>query len=105
MKFCDNCGWIVVPVKGQGFAVCRNCKRKYILEEESLIVDNLNSSEKEIKIIDDEQPEFRTTNTVICPKCGHNKAEWTIRQMRGGDEAPTEFYRCLNCRWVWRVNG
>jgi len=105
MKFCTECGGLLVPVKGNNYSVCRSCKRKYFVEEEAAIVSKLNEEEKEIKIFDEEQSDFRTTNTVTCPKCGNSKAEWTIRQMRGGDEAPTEFYRCLKCRWVWRVNG
>jgi len=105
MKFCDKCGGIVVPVKGQGFSVCRSCKAKYVLHEEN-IVTKLKSEEQEIKIFDGNEPsEFRTTDSITCPKCGHNKAEWTLRQMRSGDEPPTQFYRCLKCRKVWRVNA
>lgn len=105
MKFCNECGGLLVPEKGEKYSVCRSCKRKFFIEQDVVIVGKRNDSEKEIKIFDEEQSDFRTTNTVACPKCGNHKAEWTIRQMRGGDEAPTEFYRCLSCKWVWRVNG
>jgi len=104
MKFCDKCGGLVLPVKGQGFAECRNCKTKYA-NFESEIVTKLNPQEEEIKIFDGSEPsDFRTTDSVECPRCGHNKAEWALRQMRSSDEPPTQFYRCLKCRWVWRVN-
>jgi len=105
MKFCSECGGLIVPVIGEKYSVCRSCKRKYATEEEAVIVDKRDSEQKDIKILDEEQSDFRTTTSVTCPKCGEHKAEWTIRQMRGGDEAPTEFYRCLSCKWVWRVNG
>ncbi|HLC39367.1 MAG TPA: transcription factor S [archaeon] len=106
MKFCDKCGGLVIPVKGQNFSQCRNCKTKYENFESEIVTElNLTTEEEEIKILDGSEPsDFRTTDSVTCPNCGHNKAEWTLRQMRSSDEPPTQFYRCLNCKRVWRVN-
>ena len=44
----------------------------------------------------------RPTTNVICPKCGHGKAEWWLQQTRSADEAETRFFKCLKCRYTWR---
>ena len=37
-----------------------------------------------------------------CQKCGHKKAYYWIQQMRGSDEAPSRFYKCVKCKIVRR---
>ena len=40
-----------------------------------------------------------------CPKCGHNKAYWRLRQMRAADEPETRIFRCVKCSHTWRDNA
>ena len=42
------------------------------------------------------------TAEVICPKCGHTKAEYFQQQTRSADEPPTTFFRCVKCNHRWR---
>ena len=42
------------------------------------------------------------TTDVICPKCGHIKAEYFQQQTRSADEPPTTFFRCIKCNHRWR---
>ena len=42
------------------------------------------------------------TTDVLCPKCGHGKAEYFQQQTRSADEPPTTFYRCVKCDHRWR---
>lgn len=59
--------------------------------------------EKDIVIID-EPDQIRTLPTVSvkCPECGHDIAEWWLRQLRSADESETRFYRCIKCKFTWR---
>ena len=61
-----------------------------------------NSQEKEIGILSDDAT-FTKTN-ILCPKCGHTEAYYSIRQTRAADEPETIFYRCCKCNYNWRVN-
>ena len=40
--------------------------------------------------------------TEICPKCGHDKATYELKQTRSADEAPTRFFTCKKCKHKWR---
>jgi transcription factor S len=42
------------------------------------------------------------TTSVICPECGHTKAEYFQQQTRSADEPATTFFRCLKCDHRWR---
>lgn len=42
------------------------------------------------------------TTSVICPECGHTKAEYFQQQTRSADEPPTTFFRCIKCDHRWR---
>lgn len=58
---------------------------------------------KEIVISNvDEKKDVRPTTKIKCPKCGHDKAYWTLRQMRGSDEPESRFYECKKCGHKWR---
>lgn len=70
-------------VKGQ-FKVMSN-----IIKRKEIIVSDISSA-----------PLPKTE--VECPKCGHNEAYWWMIQTRSADEAPTTFYRCVNCGHTWR---
>ncbi|MFH1801840.1 MAG: transcription factor S [archaeon] len=38
-----------------------------------------------------------------CPKCKHKKAYFWTMQTRSSDESETKFYKCVKCRYTWRV--
>jgi DNA-directed RNA polymerase subunit M len=106
MKFCDVCGnlLIVKNDKNKKFLYCRNCGKKFELQEGDtfLLTTKGNEKQKEVSVITHRESEFSITK-VLCPKCQNMEdAEWTLIQTRAGDEPPTRFYRCLKCGHVWR---
>jgi len=42
------------------------------------------------------------TKGITCRKCGSDQINVYEVQLRGGDEAMTKFYTCLNCGNKWR---
>ena len=57
---------------------------------------------KKTVILEDTNYQENPTTDVICPKCGHTKAEYFQQQTRSADEPPTTFFRCLECNHRWR---
>jgi len=57
-----------------------------------------------VKVIGEDERKIRTMPTIRieCPKCGYKKAYWWTVQTRGGDEAATQFFRCMKCNHTWR---
>ena len=103
MKFCDNCGNVLIISSGEEgrFFLCRKCNIKYPLDKEVVFTTEV-ENQKEVIVFDSEESIFPVTD-AFCPKCQDTEqAEWTLQQTRGGDEPPTRFYRCKKCGWVWR---
>lgn len=40
----------------------------------------------------------------VCKKCGSNRVLQTERQLRSGDEAATQFFKCAGCKHKWVVH-
>ena len=97
--FCPKCKALMVPK--EGVLVCRRCEFEKVPDEDSTLVIKEGYVEKEIMILDDELKTLPTTS-IECPKCGHNKAAYIIRQMRAADEPSTRIYRCIKCSKTWR---
>jgi DNA-directed RNA polymerase subunit M len=103
MKFCENCGNVLVVITEDDgkFLFCRNCNIKSVLDTEVVFTTNFDEKH-EIAVFDSNEDEFPITN-VLCPKCEDMvEAEWAMQQTRAADEPPTRFYRCKRCKWVWR---
>ncbi|MBT8507462.1 DNA-directed RNA polymerase subunit M [Methanomicrobiaceae archaeon CYW5] len=102
MMFCPECKGMLVPVGGK--LKCRKCG--YIEEataDKSVLKRTEKRDEKEIVIIEDaEQMATLPTIAVRCPECGHDIAEWWLRQLRSADESEVRFFRCVKCRHTWR---
>lgn len=103
MKFCSNCGSILVVkelLDGKKL-FCRKCGNTRNLDETVALTFPQNK-QKEIVVFDESEGEFPTTK-VICPKCDKEvDAYWTLQQTRAADEPPTRFYRCRECNYTWR---
>ena len=44
----------------------------------------------------DDKSDGRSTATTICPKCGHDKAYYEMKQIRSADESETRFFECVD---------
>lgn len=104
MKFCDECGGILIPKKdGEGF-VCRNCGKEYKEEEggEMRITEKGKETEDEVIDVQDEESSQLPVTEKKCEECGNNKAYWWMSQTRSGDEPATRFFKCTECGHTWR---
>jgi DNA-directed RNA polymerase subunit M len=108
MKFCDDCGGMLVSEKADGESKmkCRSCgefqedveadEMKVTEEKEEDPMDRLNVSSE------DDEETTRPTTMKECPNCSEDKEdekehEWWMEQTRSSDEPPTRFYECTDC--------
>ncbi len=99
MQFCPKCGTVLVQ-KTKNFS-CPKCG--YRAKEKLKII----SCEKvakagKIEVLHEKESSVWPVVAEICPKCGHNQAYYFSAQMRSGDEAETQFYKCIKCKHTWR---
>jgi DNA-directed RNA polymerase subunit M len=76
------------------------------MKEEDLILKGKNKR-LQIKKVEEASSEEETLSEnefedMNCPKCGEKKVISWMEQTRASDEAPTRFYKCLNCNHTWR---
>lgn len=81
---CTGCGYAIKADDLDSYRLVQKTKRK----------DELAVIEKDVSVL--------PTARVKCPRCGHDKASWWIRQTRSADEPSTRFYRCTKCGHTWR---
>ncbi|UZE94038.1 MAG: transcription factor S [Candidatus Pacearchaeota archaeon] len=99
MKFCPKCGAILVQKK-KNFS-CPKCGHRS--KEKIKII----SSEKvgkvtKIDVLHEKDSSVWPVVTETCPECGNDKAYYFSAQMRSGDEAETQFFKCVRCKKTWR---
>jgi DNA-directed RNA polymerase subunit M/transcription elongation factor TFIIS len=46
----------------------------------------------------------KNTSGIVCRKCKSDNVNVRLVQTRSADEAPTQFYTCLNCNNRWKTN-
>jgi transcription factor S len=89
VEFCE-CGGMMIP---QGNNIkCRSCG---IIKEKKMEAKIVSQSEKK-DVVDLPKTEKQ------CEQCGNNEAYFWLIQTRSSDEPPTQFFRCTECKFVWR---
>jgi len=109
MEFCPNCGArMAIKRTDEGVKlVCLKCGYETLRKVKTLQAKYENQTKlgkETLVVIPKENEDLSTlpTTDVECPRCGYGKAYWWIVQTRSADEAPTQFFRCKNCGYVWR---
>ena len=106
MKFCDECGGILVPEKKEEKVSlkCKNCGtvQKEKEREDVKITEKGKSTEEEVIDVQDEESSQLPKTEKECEECGNNKAYWWMSQTRSGDEPATRFFKCTECGHTWR---
>lgn len=103
MMFCPKCGSILktqTNAKGKPEQVC-SCGFTTAIKEDTTIKEKIDNSQDNIEVVDDKDSVHPLTNAE-CPKCGHKKAYYWLRQTRSGDEPETKFFKCEKCKHTWR---
>jgi DNA-directed RNA polymerase subunit M len=101
MEFCPKCGAMLLPNENKLKCKCGFEKDLSDDETNQYSISEKISSNDNVVMRGEEINTLPTTNE-ICPKCGHNKAFWWLKQTRSGDEAETRFLRCTDCKHTWR---
>jgi DNA-directed RNA polymerase subunit M len=102
MEFCPKCGAMMLPHdKELKCMSCGTTKKLGKTDADKMKVSEKVDAKENVVMTDGDVRTLPTTN-VKCPKCGHGKAEWWLRQTRSADEAETRFFKCLKCKHTWR---
>ena len=99
MQFCKKCGTVLVQKK-KNF-VCPKCGYRS-KEKIKIISSEKVVNESKIDVLHEKDSNVLPMVSETCPKCGHNKAYYFTAQMRSGDEAETQFFKCVKCKNNWR---
>lgn len=111
MEFCPNCERKLFPVIEAGESTARvqlKCVRCGYIQDEAEKNMTSDSNAKAIPhavtVIDDIY-ELQTMPTTRreCPHCHNTLAYFWQVQTRAGDEGSTQFFRCIQCRYTWRL--
>ena len=99
MEFCPECGAMMLP--NNGILKCNKCGYSNELDDtQEYTVSEDVKAEETVKYVED--IDMGEGITEICPKCGHDKATYELKQTRSADEAPTRFFTCKKCKHKWR---
>lgn len=99
MEFCPECGAMMLP--NNGVLKCNKCGYSNELSDnKDYKVSEDIKAEETVKYVED--IDLGEGVTEICPKCGHDKATYELKQTRSADEAPTRFFTCKKCKHKWR---
>lgn len=97
IEFC-KCGGMLIPA-GVDLLRCRSCNAEVHKRLDNKITTI--TKKEDIIVIENNEPDLPKTDKE-CPKCKRREAYWWLIQTRSSDEPPTQFFRCVGCRYVWR---
>jgi DNA-directed RNA polymerase subunit M len=99
MQFCPKCGLLLIQKRTR--FVCPKCgysaKGKVKITSSEKIADKL-----KVGLVKENDTNVWPVTSTTCPKCGGSRAYFWSAQLRAGDEAETQFYKCTKCKHVWR---
>lgn len=103
IEFCKRCGSIMIPDKRKQQVVlkCRSCSYEVKKALRDLKIVEEKKATRGIIVIEKDDTILPITDKA-CEACGHPKAHWWLQQTRSADEPPTQFFRCVKCKHVWR---
>lgn len=98
--FCPECGGLMRPREGR--LCCTHCGLERDVHEGDRKTIKEGCQARETLIVEGDMGLLPTTRDTECPKCGHRKAYWVLRQTRAADEPETRIYECTSCHHRWR---
>jgi len=99
MQFCPKCGCLLVQKRTRF-----SCPKGHYATKGKV---NITSSEKiaeklKVGVVKEKETTVWPITSTTCPKCGNRTAFFWSAQLRAGDEAETQFYKCTKCKHIWR---
>ncbi len=101
VEFCSNCDAIIIGKKGEDVK-CPACGEVQVARDSVILSEKIKKTDDLEVIETDETAKIHPLSSVICPKCGHDRAYFWTKQMRAGDEPETQFFKCEKCSKQWR---
>ena len=103
IEFCKKCGSIMLPEKkGKSVVLkCRKCGATMKKDIGQMRITEEKTTRKPVVVLEKNETLLPITERM-CEKCEHSKAYYWLQQTRSADEPPTQFFRCVKCRHVWR---
>lgn len=99
MEFCQKCGGIIKVESGR--TSCASCglrtNKKIKIESSEKL-----KQQKSVAVINEDSENSNPIIEMACPKCKNKKAYFWTMQTRAADESETKFYKCVECRHIWR---
>jgi transcription factor S len=68
-----------------------------------LVVSEKVDKADRIAVVKSSEDDVHPVIEMKCPKCKHKKAYFWTMQTRSADESETKFYKCVKCKYTWRV--
>ena len=103
IEFCKKCGSIMLPEKKtkNTYLKCRKCGYEIKKNVKDMRITEEKSGKKGVVVIEKDAALLPITDRE-CEKCHSQKAYYWLQQTRSADEPPTQFFRCVKCKHVWR---
>ena len=103
IEFCKKCGSLMLPEKRRKnvYLKCRKCKYETKKSIKDLRITQEKKAKKDVVIIEKDTALLPITDRA-CEKCNSKQAYYWLQQTRSADEPPTQFFRCVKCKHVWR---
>ena len=103
IEFCKRCGSIMLPEKKTKnvYLKCTKCRYEVKKSIKDMRITEEKKTKKGVVVIEKNASLLPITDRV-CEKCEHPKAYYWLQQTRSADEPPTQFFRCVKCKHVWR---
>jgi DNA-directed RNA polymerase subunit M len=102
MEFCDECG-SMMKAEGDVWRCSNGHEKARNPEAEAAMTTTQGQRETEVVDLSDVNPaDMNPTTEVTCPECGHDRAHYTMKQIRSADESETRFFVCTDCEHKWR---
>jgi len=106
MKFCPNCGTLMIPKKKENKSLYEcNCGYSETGGDTKLSSNTKKTIIEDVVVPTKEAEETLPTCKMICDKCGNTICYYWELQTRASDEPPTRFFKCTKCKNTWRDNG
>lgn len=103
VMFCPKCRSVLVPVhKGKTTHMkCRKCGYESKQSVKELKISEKLEKGRGVVLLEKNEVPLPVMNRA-CPECNNDKAYFWLQQTRAADEPPTQFFRCVKCKHVWR---
>ena len=99
IDFCKKCGSIMLPEKKK--MKCRSCGYSVKKTTKELKLVEKKQAKKSVVVLEKDAIVLPITDKE-CEKCSNPRAYYWLQQTRSADEPPTQFFRCVKCKHVWR---